>query len=749
MNEMKRTPFSKVDALALAAILLVAAIFRLYHLTDIPAGILPDTAINGIDAWRLAQRPALEPFLFANGGREALFIYLQALAVSALGTTNLAVRLPGVLVDFGTVALVFAFTRWLTRTRWAAIFAGFSAATSFWLIPVSRLGFRAILVPLVSVVAVWLFLWAWQRNRWADYLLAGIAFGVGGYTYLAAKILPLVVGAVLPEMIFSKKYRTLRRWGRLGLLAAMAASVYLPIWLATQSLSGTVSDRVSSLWVWHTATTPVAQMAAVWRNLLLSAGYFCCTGNPALLIFGSLNRAAFGWGLGAIFFAALGWAVTRSADVRWRTVWLWWVIGIVPGVLAIEAPHPLRLIAAAVPSFVLLGVGMAWLARRVRWGGWLALGWLAIVAGMGFVDFYGRWAVQPAVAETFFAASARTAEDWLARTHMGETLDVPQPALAGYGNAPLRFYLLGELPPRADGVGQRGMARLGNGEMQILSPADAAAVPLDAPIPPLRLVSAAYPFVIPPKGELPVTLFWQTDKPLAEDYLIVLQLLDDARQVWSVDDAAMPTGGAYPPRLWRAKTDTVPDVWTLHLKDDLPSGRYQLAVAVYDPRTGNRLLLGDGSGDTLFLRPLKVPLVTDFPATYQPVAAHFAGVGALVGYQLPATELRAGEPLSVTLLWRADATPSTDYTVFVHILDNTGNMVGGQDNQPVNNRYPTTIWSAGEEIVDPYIIPTDKLPSGEYRLSVGMYEPQSGTRVAVDGAENGEVLLPARVVIGK
>ncbi len=752
----------KNNWLLVGIILLVAAVFRLYRIADSPAGILSDSAINGIDAWRFAHRGGVVPFLFVNGGRESLFIYWQSLFVSLLGTTNLSLRLPGALVDVGTVAAVFGFTRWLTRDRWAAIFAGLAAATSFWLIPISRLGFRAVLVPFFSLVAVWLLLAAWRYRRWQWFALAGGAFGLLGYTYLAARVMPLVLIAFLPEMIpFSAENHTewRRRWAKMGLLVAFAAIIFAPMWLYLRPFAA-FSGRTGSVAVWTFSPSSTELLMQLWKNLWLSVGFFCCAGNDKLLMFGQLHQPAFLLGTGIFVLVGTAIALWRWRQLPYRVLLLWWGSGLLPGILAIEAPHALRLIVSAVPAFVLLGIAFGLAAQKLHWFRWVGVLWLVAAAIFGFVEYHLRWAESPAVAAMFNAEKSAQARDWLTRTRAGETLFVPQSTLAGYENAPLRFYLLDELPPRAgdelpegiQSVAEAGMIRLGDGAMTLFPPAAVSSGnipthPLTVDIPPLTLVSAAYPFVIPPNGELPVTLFWQTDKPLVEDYLIVLQLLDDARQVWSVDDAAVPTGGAYPPRLWRAQTDTVPDARTLHLKDNLPSGRYQLAVAVFDPRTGRRLSLGNGDGDTVFIAPLKVPLTAKIPADVKLVSAEFQGVGILEGVSIPQPVISAGEPLTLTLIWQATASPQTDYTVFIHLLDGAGNLVGGQDNQPVGNRYPTSVWVTGERIPDPYTIPTDNLPEGEYRLTVGMYDAQTGVRVVTSGFSDGEVFLPVVVTV--
>ncbi len=754
--------FLKKENLALAGILLIAVFFRLYHITDHPTGILGDTAINGIDAWRLAHRGEPMPFLFANGGRESLFIYWQSLFVALLGTTNLAVRLPGVLVDIGTVAAVFGFTRWLTRDHLAAIFAGFAAATSFWLIPVSRLGFRAILVPLFSLATIWLLLWAWQQRHRRRFALAGIAFGLLGYTYLAARVMPLVLLAFLPEILPVAANRTdwRRRWVDMGILGGVAVLVFAPMWLYLRPFAA-FSGRTGDVALWHFWHTPTELVAKFFESTVRSAGYFCCTGNNTLLMFGQLHQPAFLLGTGFFVLAGIVLAIKRTHRLPYRVLWLWWAVGLLPGVLAIEAPHPLRLIVSAAPSFVLLGIWLAWVSQKIAPFRWLGMLWLAAASIFGFWQYHIRWMDTPAVAAMFNAEKSVQANEWLARARAGETVIVPQSALAGYENAPLRYYLLGKLPPRAgegdsDSVSfsaAESVMRLEAGAMTLLPPADVSSGqipirPLAVEIPPLILVSAAYPFVIPADGNLPVTLFWQTAEPLAEDYRIVLQLLDDDRRVWSTDDAAVPTAGAYPPRLWRVQTDIVPDARLLHLKENVPPGRYQLAVAVFDLRLGRRLSLGDGSGDTVFVAPLKVPLPPETLTESKPVSAEFQGIGILESVSVPQAVISAGEPLALTLVWRATASPPADYTVFVHLLNDAGDLVGGQDNQPRHNRYPTSIWSPGEHIPDPYSIPTDDLPAGEYRLAVGMYNAQTGERVAVSGFSNGEVPLPVMIAIG-
>jgi hypothetical protein len=84
----------------------------------------------------------------------------------------------------------------------------------------------------------------------------------------------------------------------------------------------------------------------------------------------------------------------------------------------------------------------------------------------------------------------------------------------------------------------------------------------------------------------------------------------------------------------------------------------------------------------------------------------------------------------LTLYWSAHRKPEASYKVFVHLVDSNGQLRAQQDALPKNNTLPTDRWFEGEYVTDDYILnlPAD-LPSGEYRMLVGMYDPETGVRV--------------------
>jgi hypothetical protein len=113
----------------------------------------------------------------------------------------------------------------------------------------------------------------------------------------------------------------------------------------------------------------------------------------------------------------------------------------------------------------------------------------------------------------------------------------------------------------------------------------------------------------------------------------------------------------------------------------------------------------------------------------------------LTGFALDEDALRAGKPAQLTLFWKAIEPVRGYYKVFVH-LRNAGNQnVAQADHTPSESldAMPTRQWPVGEVIPDlSYLTVPARLPAGEYRLLVGMYDPATSERLMVQGDKSGE-----------
>jgi hypothetical protein len=93
---------------------------------------------------------------------------------------------------------------------------------------------------------------------------------------------------------------------------------------------------------------------------------------------------------------------------------------------------------------------------------------------------------------------------------------------------------------------------------------------------------------------LQLTLYWQAERSMAEQYKFFVHLLDpDNGEIAAQVDAA-PRDWSYPTFAWEPG-ERVHDNVTLSLAD-VPSGRYHLVVGWYNEETGERLLTNSSGG---------------------------------------------------------------------------------------------------------------------------------------------------------
>jgi len=234
---------------------------------------------------------------------------------------------------------------------------------------------------------------------------------------------------------------------------------------------------------------------------------------------------------------------------------------------------------------------------------------------------------------------------------------------------------------------------------------------------------------VAPGDKVDVTLYWEALSAPPDGLRAVVQLWTLGGRLVGQRDAA-PAGAVYPPDLWRAG-DVVRDEYRMQMNE---AGPAMCRVAV-------RVLVGDEVlGETSSPAALRLagePASVDEIA--YPLAYTLGDQVELVGYDAPDGAPSSGEPLAITLYWRALAKMDEDYTVFVHLLDEDGALRAQGDGPPLGGDYPTSYWSPGEALADARTIPLEEgLPTGA-RLRVGFYRLADGVRLPVYTAQGERV----------
>lgn len=88
--------------------------------------------------------------------------------------------------------------------------------------------------------------------------------------------------------------------------------------------------------------------------------------------------------------------------------------------------------------------------------------------------------------------------------------------------------------------------------------------------------------------------------------------------------------------------------------------------------------------------------------------------------------------VEVTAWWDTQTRTTTNYTVFIHVIDSAGKLVAQFDGQPTDGVYPTSAWLPGDSILDHYHV---KLPAnlspGSYRVEIGLYNLKTLRRLPI------------------
>ncbi len=236
---------SRTTRITLITLIIVFGfVMRVYNIDGAPAGIYPDEAQNGYDAYHTYKTGTYLWFYPDNNGREGLYINLIALSFALFGVSIFSFKFVSILIGTLTILGTYllsreVFWRW-HNGAYLALMSALFVAGSFWHVMFSRIGFRAILLPFVLVFSFWLLLRGLRllKERRAasfTFLCAGLIFGLGIHTYIAFRIAPAALVVLFIALLVAGRFRLRTLW-RPALLF----------------LSGTLISAAPLLWTFYT-----------------------------------------------------------------------------------------------------------------------------------------------------------------------------------------------------------------------------------------------------------------------------------------------------------------------------------------------------------------------------------------------------------------------------------------------------------------------------------------------------------------
>jgi 4-amino-4-deoxy-L-arabinose transferase-like glycosyltransferase len=764
--------------------LLIAAALRFPELQITPPGLHYDEAANGILAGDIGLRGERPVFISSYTGKESAFFYLAGGLMRLAGESVFSLRLTAAYVGILTVAATYWLGREMLADRRQALLAAALLAVSFWHVLFSRLGFRAITEPLLQALAIAALFRGLRRDdkRWLA--AAGVLLGLTAYTYLAARVFPILVAlGLLPLFIGSENWRL--RLRQVALFLGAALLILLP-------LLGYFWANPDAFWVRIGQVAPSAAPGStpltIWASLLESWGMFFLRGDP-FLRFNLPGRPLFGWIVGGLLL--VGWLICLW---RWRRFPYDWqraaismlvfapVVMILPTALATNELVPSNLRAIGLIPFIYylpaIGFVILFADLEKRFGfpplptAVLIAFFLVLLSG-GLATaqaYFLEWAREPELLYETDGDLSAVSEFLNQQNLEGQTVYVAAP----HYRHPTVAFLSDKYEEIKWLPGGHALVLPPEGSSLHIYPHNSPQPPWAADVlesaTPLQMPGTRFPgdaFAVyllhkPPTiaiehpidanfggtatllgyeiadpatagSDLALTLYWRVNDVPDADYQPFVQLEDSQGQRWSQVEAF-----AYPAEQWLPGETIIQQVM-IPVPPGAPPGDYQLRVGLFDQETAARAPRldekGNYDGDAVLIAGVPVlagPVAQELPSPPFLLDDEATQNLDLLGYERGPHQVFSGESWGMALWWLA-ADALEPYTISLELVDASGTAYHLSETQPVYDTYPFEAWQTPQFVIDrqELAIPVDFLP-GEYRLQMRLIDEHEATIYTAD-----------------
>jgi 4-amino-4-deoxy-L-arabinose transferase-like glycosyltransferase len=360
-------------------IMVVAFVFRFQNIASTPPGLYPDEAMDGNNALYANATGHYQVFYTDNNGREGLFMDIQAISLAIFGNQPWALRIVSALFGLFTVLGVYFLAKRLFNWQIGAM-SSFMLAISFWHTLFSRIGFRAIMAPFFLVWALFFFWRGLQGGKFYNYLVSGIFWGLGFYSYISFRVAPfiLIIALLAYWQAIHKKFdhakylhaRNLIIRGT-AIVGVVAIIVALPLGYYFLTHPADFFGRTGQISVFA-SSNPIGNLVI---NSVKTLGMFNFVGdwNWRQNFAGSPELF---WPIGILFLIGFTHGIFRLVQTyrkekHFPTVQVllfsWFFIGLLPVVFSNEGiPHALRAIIVAPVVFIFAGEGLWWVYEKIK-----------------------------------------------------------------------------------------------------------------------------------------------------------------------------------------------------------------------------------------------------------------------------------------------------------------------------------------------------------------------------------------------
>jgi 4-amino-4-deoxy-L-arabinose transferase-like glycosyltransferase len=367
---LKITPLWLVVGAAIAFVIF----FRFYHLNQVPPEMVSDHAEKLLDVYDVLNGKT-SIYFPRNTGREFFQFYLTAAIILLFntGVTFLSLKLGTALAGLFTLPYIYLLGKEVGN-RWAGFWAMFFAGIAYWPNVYSRLGLRFPLYPLFAAPTLYYLIRGLRTSNRNDFILAGLALGLGLHGYTSFRIVPFLVIIAVALYLIHRQSQGARKQALygLGVLVAISFVIFLPLFrFALENPELFAYRAFTRLSDWE-QPLPGPAWQIFLQNLWNAVTMFFWS-DGGIWVHSVTYRPALDVVSGALLFLGIALLIVRYARNRnWVDIFL--IISIpmlmMPSILSLafpgENPSLNRTSGAIIPVFVIIGIAMDSIVRGLK-----------------------------------------------------------------------------------------------------------------------------------------------------------------------------------------------------------------------------------------------------------------------------------------------------------------------------------------------------------------------------------------------
>ena len=233
-----------VEVAAVAALTLVAVFLRTWDLPGSPAGIHGDETEMALEALRSIESGGLGIWTGVTLGQPAGYAHWMSLIFRVGGADVTTMRLASAIPGIAMAPVGYLVVRSMFPFR-VALLASALLVFSLWFVIQSRIAFGGIAAVFMAMLAMWLLIETVRGRRWWIALAAGVALGLGLYTFKT--FLLYFIGIWSMCLLAAGLHPALRRNAGMWLALGVSVIVGGPM-LIFYATSGFIGPNLSDLY---------------------------------------------------------------------------------------------------------------------------------------------------------------------------------------------------------------------------------------------------------------------------------------------------------------------------------------------------------------------------------------------------------------------------------------------------------------------------------------------------------------------